>query len=636
MDHIHPFMPTIVLLLIFCKVHLSEAQSSQATCACDLTQNSCDTNCCCDIDCTSVDRNAFTFCKNVDLNQDDRVCVSDQVIQISNVKYRASGTGTGLFCIYTDNYSARNFYINVQTATTVSRFNELLQTYGKSSYIPPSIQAAEYLPTSVYKYGNAILLLFESNVQGFLSFPKPSISSSQCDDQNPAGFLKDETSKCTRVINDLPSQCINDRSLDASSYYTQFKFVPGPSFLATGISYQQENVTVYASSVQASATQGLSAFIPSPVPSMSTSSFVAASASIGIPSSGSTTTTTTRTVYTLRSYNDPSLVVATLEQPLVCETSTGLQGSCSFSSPPSPTYNFSENVCKNVLRKVTYTVLYDNNSTSLNISSVNVNLVMTDVPASRSHITQEFVIKFQKLGSTSSFARSGNPGYVIGREVIAGTLVTNNQKEAINLNSDPAQWLTVVASSSATLNTCGSTSQRRSVQFGINMRTGCFISIKRSMTAGECTVIQNNIYNGLLGTFPTHVAMYGNSAVTNTADWVKILNTRPQTTPGAVSGQCTNMVLGVHFEILYADTGYFGNPQSRIIGFNVKYDTPQGLKFSCSGRYCQPGASSLETQQFEVTQSVSFVDVSTTPEAQMKPKPTFEAKAPYDFFYPFV
>ena len=129
-------------------------------------------------------------------------------------------------------------------------------------------------------------------------------------------------------------------------------FFQGPSFLATGISYQQENVTVYASSVQASATQGLSASIPSPVPSMSTSSFVAASASIGIPSSGSTTTTTTRTIYTLRSYNDPSLVVATLVQPLVCETTTGVQGSCSFSSPPSPTYNFSENVCKNVLQKV--------------------------------------------------------------------------------------------------------------------------------------------------------------------------------------------------------------------------------------------------------------------------------------------
>ena len=36
-------------------------------------------------------------------SQDDRVCVSDQVIEISNVKYRTSGTGNGLFCIYTDN-----------------------------------------------------------------------------------------------------------------------------------------------------------------------------------------------------------------------------------------------------------------------------------------------------------------------------------------------------------------------------------------------------------------------------------------------------------------------------------------------------------------------------------------------------
>ena len=38
--------------------------------------------------------------------------------------------------------------------------------------------------------------------------------------------MKDESSKCTRTIIDLPSQCVNDRSLDVSSYYTQFKFIP--------------------------------------------------------------------------------------------------------------------------------------------------------------------------------------------------------------------------------------------------------------------------------------------------------------------------------------------------------------------------------------------------------------------------
>ena len=41
-----------------------------------------------------------------------------------------------------------------------------------------------------FKYGDAILLLFESNVQGFLALPKPSSGSSQCDDQNPAGEFK--------------------------------------------------------------------------------------------------------------------------------------------------------------------------------------------------------------------------------------------------------------------------------------------------------------------------------------------------------------------------------------------------------------------------------------------------------------
>ena len=50
------------------------------------------------------------------------------------------------------------------------------------------------------------------------------------------------------------------------------------------------------------------------------------------------------------------------------------------------------------------------------------------------------------------------------------------------------------------------------------------------MTSQECLFLQNTIYNSLLVAFPTHVAMFGNSVVTNTADWVKVINTQPQIT----------------------------------------------------------------------------------------------------------
>lgn len=68
----------------------------------------------------------------------------------------------------------------------------------------------------------------------------------------------------------------------------------------------------------------------------------------------------------------------------------------------------------------------------------------------------------------------------------------------------------------------------------------------------------------------------------------------------------------------------------------MKTLTPSSnIVLQCRGVQCQPGSSSLE-QQVEVVVSVGFVDVSNRPEAQIKPVPTFEAKASSDFFFPFL
>ena len=58
------------------------------------------------------------------------------------------------------------------------------------------------------------------------------------------------------------------------------------------------------------------------------------------------------------------------------------------------------------------------------------------------------------------------------------------------------------------------------------------------------------------------------------------------------------------------------------------------FSFQCSGAYCQAGAGSL-TQNFEVASSVGFIETSNYPEAVIAERPTFDAKLPNDFFYPF-
>lgn len=59
------------------------------------------------------------------------------------------------------------------------------------------------------------------------------------------------------------------------------------------------------------------------------------------------------------------------------------------------------------------------------------------------------------------------------------------------------------------------------------------------------------------------------------------------------------------------------------------------VSFQCVGTYCQAGSDGLD-QSFEVSQSVSFVDVSQPAVGYVGEPPIFLAKVPYDFWYPFL
>ncbi|XP_066912308.1 tectonic-3-like isoform X3 [Clytia hemisphaerica] len=151
------------------------------------------------------------------------------------------------------------------------------------------------------------------------------------------------------------------------------------------------------------------------------------------------------------------------------------------------------------------------------------------------------------------------------------------------------------------------------------------------MTTQDCVNLQNEIDNVLLPTnLPNRVTSFGNTITQNVDQWVTVINARPNAAPTESNGYCTNMMTDVSFRILYSKTGFYANPQNQIVGFEINYGSLKDLQYQCPGLFCDDVNRAL------ISQSVSFIDVSTTPVSEVKPKPKFRSKAPNDFFYPFL
>ncbi|PIK39862.1 tectonic-like protein, partial [Apostichopus japonicus] len=153
-----------------------------------------------------------------------------------------------------------------------------------------------------------------------------------------------------------------------------------------------------------------------------------------------------------------------------------------------------------------------------------------------------------------------------------------------------------------------------------------------------CELIQEQILNALKGSLPDayYVAMFGDSSVDVVGDWVPILQENTGGVPSSPSkGTCSNMVTGLHIEVIYANVGSLQNPQPKILGVKYNYADGKILKYQCLGSYCQEDSGSL-IQKFEITSSVTFIDASRQPEAVIAERPTWESKLPNDFLYPFT
>lgn len=206
-----------------------------AMCPCDEHDDVCDSNCCCDADCG--DQVAlFTGCSvhsvggNEQLCSRDVACYSLDTTRDGFSKLRSSvqrETRSDLFCIQSQNgvdgFSHRSPDLPTDSSFD-SLFGQFTSFFFSSGESGVRLSTAEVSAIPGYQYGDIMVAIGESGERGRLWLPTPGVSA-HCVDTNPAAFLIDQRSRCSRHLV-LKKDCSTLPALNMASF-TNTQMVAG-------------------------------------------------------------------------------------------------------------------------------------------------------------------------------------------------------------------------------------------------------------------------------------------------------------------------------------------------------------------------------------------------------------------------
>ena len=320
---------------------------------------------------------------------------------------------------------------------------------------------------------------------------------------------------------------------------------------------------------------------------------------------------------------------------------------CAFddgnSKPAVPEFSGSalSRKCSNVVLKVDYHVYWKGTK----IVQLRAKVTMGDIsaPATDLIVAQRFSVKFTYLKDVDLtklpfiqpvlVERSGNPGYITGKKVIAKIDGGQSASPLVTINQTMAGQLSLWSGSVSGLCT---EAQSSAVLFGVNSLTGCLLRLTlKDFT--NCSLLRETVLERQRNLVKaTHVARRGNVTLNETKDWVLLLsNTTVPSSNTSVNqssnvmnfnesqGSCDEVPANLHYEILIREAGkYFGTPQMEIVGAQVRYST-NSWKFQCLDGNCNScnasntnstGKNSTQCtesfQSFAVTSSVNFIILS--------------------------
>ncbi|XP_018412418.1 PREDICTED: tectonic-2 [Nanorana parkeri] len=239
-----------------------------------------------------------------------------------------------------------------------------------------------------------------------------------------------------------------------------------------------------------------------------------------------------------------------------------------------------------VIVSADYTFIWNANViTEIRVSIVTANISLTH----QAQLSQRFTTTFLTRNSTTNVL-SGNPGYQVGKPVIVGNGTIPFNKSTLKV------WKPVGES------LC-STAGQTPVLFGQNVFSGCLFEV-----VGEnCTRLREKALQFLRSLITVdHIAMRGNSNVSDPSEWASIMYDLPSTTCtgncAAENVMCLKVPSNMNIEIITAVTGAVeGIPQEEILAAKVSFST---INVECVS------ACNLS---LPLTNSVQFIQVPAQP-----------------------
>ncbi|KAI4787668.1 hypothetical protein KUCAC02_036320, partial [Chaenocephalus aceratus] len=455
-----------------------------------------------------------------------------------------------------------------------------------------------------YQYGEVML----TADRGVFLLPAAAITA-DCVDSSPAGFLKDQSSVCSRRVT-LQQHCSSLPPLSMNTY-TDIQLLAGknedaalgwmkhPKSCKNRVLERSHDLRFLPEQQiqQDSALQ--------PFEGTSRSERTGSSAHCRNERTGSSAhCRNERTGSTAHCRNaathkreavTPHLTVCSVVLQSVEGTQTELQISDGGDLPPAL---LDPSLCANVVLKVAYVVRY---SPAGDIVNVSVALVLGFVSEAELTLEQEFHITFvQEDGGEGAVHSSGNPVVLTG---IVGSL-------------DPRDTLSLLLSA-AQQDCLRGPQQHAPVLFAVDSVSGCTLE-----DAANCSLVQQLLLDVLRGPNPPqHVASFGNSLLDSPMDWLPIKN---NLNPG--EAQSCSIPLSLHLEVQWTQYGSLVNPQAQIVSIKEIIQTN-----TTSLEVLSAGSSTLS-----ISSSVAFIPVSAAALPGYRATPTIDAKLPFDFFFPFV
>ncbi|XP_037632636.1 tectonic-2 [Sebastes umbrosus] len=257
-------------------------------------------------------------------------------------------------------------------------------------------------------------------------------------------------------------------------------------------------------------------------------------------------------------------------------------------------------VCENVTLALDYRFYWEGNGiTNITLTRTVGTITLNSSVALTTRYSAVF-LNGEVLGEPNS----GNPGYQVGRPVIAGMAETwdNNtasvQRMSINL------WKPVS-------NGLCSTAETKPVLFGENSTSGCLLPVSlQNLT--QCDLLRENVTSLQAALITaTYVAKSGNPDPLTMTDWVNIsfVTLNPSTAMEDNTSSCNGVPSHQHIHVWSLITGTVdGIPQRDICAVQVSYSlSPWAL--DCGGGDVSPCVDPVESQLFPITSSVTFTDI---------------------------